>query len=164
MKTDFFPRASRIALLSFALGVTISAANAQPASSPGGTAMPGGMNKSMPMMGNDAGKGMGGGMGAGMGSGMDMKPMMMDMQQKMSAMKSSGNVDIDFAMMMRVHHQSAVTMAEAELQNGKDPQMRVMAMDIIRAQKKEIAVFDKFLAKQRSAGMKMDQPGPKMNK
>lgn len=80
-------------------------------------------------------------------AGMDMKSMMAGMNEKMAMMKSSGNVDVDFAMMMRVHHQAAVTMAEAELQNGKDPQMRVMAKDIIYAQKKEIAVFDKFLAK-----------------
>lgn len=79
--------------------------------------------------------------------GMDMKSMMADMNEKMAMMKPSGNVDVDFAMAMRVHHQAAVTMAEAELQNGKDPQMRVMAKDIIDAQKKEIAVFDKFLAK-----------------
>ena len=96
-------------------------------------------------------------MGLGMGMGMDMKSMMMDMQDKMSAMKSSGNVDVDFAMMMRVHHQSAITMAEAELKNGKNPQMRVMAKDIIRAQKKEIAAFDKFLAKHGDAGMKMSK-------
>ena len=86
------------------------------------------------------------------------------MQQKMSTMKSSGNVDVDFAMMMRVHHQSAITMAEAELQNGKDPQMRVIAKDIIRAQKKEIAVFDKFLAKRGEQGMKMGGPAMQMNK
>ena len=91
------------------------------------------------------------------GMGMDMKPMMMDMQNKMSSMKSSGNMDVDFAMMMRLHHQSAITMAEAELQNGKDPQMRVMAKDIIYAQKKEIALFDKFLAKRGEAGMKMNK-------
>ena len=111
--------------------------------------MKGDMNKPMPMM---------------MDKGMDMKPMMTDMQAKMSAMKPSGNMDVDFAMMMRVHHQSAVTMAEAELQNGKDPQMRVMAKDIIRAQKKEIAAFDKFLAKRGDAGMKMDEPSMKMKK
>ena len=88
--------------------------------------------------------------------GMDMKSMMAGMNEKMTMMKPSGNVDVDFAMMMRVHHQSAITMAEAELQNGKDPQMRVMAKDIIYAQKKEIAVFDKFLAKQGAQGMKMN--------
>ena len=91
------------------------------------------------------------------GAGMDMKPMMMDMQNKMSAMKSSGNMDVDFAMMMRLHHQSAITMAEAELKNGKDAQMRKMAKDIIYAQKKEIAAFDKFLAKHGDAGMKMSK-------
>ena len=91
------------------------------------------------------------------GMGMDMKPMMMDMQGKMSSIKSSGNMDVDFAMLMRVHHQSAITMAEAELQNGKDPQMRVMAKDIIYAQKKEIAMFDKFLAKRSESGMNMNK-------
>ena len=80
------------------------------------------------------------------------------------AMKSSGNVDVDFAAMMRVHHQSAVTMAEAELQNGKDPQMRAMAKDIIRAQKKEIAAFDKFLARRGAAGIKMGEPSMQMKK
>ena len=109
----------------------------------------GGMNKPMPMMTD---------------KGMDMKPMMMDMQDKMSSMKSSGNTDVDFAMMMRVHHQSAITMAEAELQNGKDPQMRGMAKDIIRAQKKEIAAFDRFLAKRGGSGMKMGEPGTEMKK
>ena len=87
--------------------------------------------------------------------GMDMKSMMADMNEKMTMMKPSGNVDVDLAMMMRVHHQSAITMAEAELQNGKDPQMRAIAKNIINAQKKEIAVFDKFLAKQGAQGMKM---------
>ena len=99
-----------------------------------------------------------------MGHGGDMKSKMDDMQGQMMAMKSTGNPDVDFAMMMRVHHQSAITMAEAELQNGKDPQMRVMAKEIIRAQKKEIAAFDKFLAKRGDAGMKMGEPGMQMKK
>ena len=119
------------------------------------------MKKPMPMMTD---KGMGSNMDNAMGAGMDMKPMMMDMQNKMSAMKSSGNMDVDFAMMMRLHHQSAITMAEAQLKNGKDTQMRKMAKDIIYAQKKEIAVFDKFLAGRDNAGMKMGEPGTKMKK
>lgn len=83
--------------------------------------------------------------------GMDMKAMMGEMNEKMMGMKSSGNVDVDFAMMMRVHHQGAITMAEEELKNGKDAQMRAMAKDIISAQKKEIAKFDAFLAKNESS-------------
>ncbi|MBC7599119.1 MAG: DUF305 domain-containing protein [Polaromonas sp.] len=82
-----------------------------------------------------------------MAGGMDMKTMMKDMNEKMSSMPMTDNQDIDFAMMMRVHHQGAIDMAEAELGSGKEPQMRKMAKDIIAAQKKEIAQLDKFLAK-----------------
>ena len=38
-------------------------------------------------------------------------------------------------------------MAEAELREGKNAQMRKMAKDMIAAQKNEIAQFEKFLAK-----------------
>ena len=80
--------------------------------------------------------------------GMDMKAMMKDCQEKMSSMKMTGNSDMDFAMMMRMHHQGAIDMAEAELRDGKEPQMRKMANGIVVAQKKEIAQLDAFLAKQ----------------
>ena len=89
-----------------------------------------------------------------MGQGGDMKSRMHDMQGQMMAMKSTGNPDVDFAMMMRMHHQGAITMAEAQLKDGKDPQMKKMARDIIAAQKKEIAVFDKYLAKNSDAAKK----------
>ena len=79
--------------------------------------------------------------------GMDMKAMMKDNNDKMTSMQMTGKPDIDFAMMMRMHHQGAIEMARAELKDGKEPQMKKMAKDIIAAQKKEIADFDKFLAK-----------------
>jgi len=89
------------------------------------------------------------------GGGMDMKAMMKDMNDKMSSMPMSGNPDVDFAMMMRIHHQGAIDMAQAELRDGKAPQMRKMASAIINAQKKEIAEIDKFLAKEhQGAAMK----------
>lgn len=94
-------------------------------------------------------------MGSGMHSGMDMKSMMKDMNDKMSSMPMSGNQDVDFAMMMRIHHQGAIDMAQAELQAGKDPQMRKMATNVIKAQKKEIAELDKFLAKHGHSGEAM---------
>ena len=149
MKTNQFFSMTRAALVTVAIGLLATGVHAQPAAP-----MPAEIVKPMPMPKQ----------GMGMKQGMDMKPMMTDMHDKMTAMKSSGNMDVDFAMMMRVHHQSAITMAEAELQNGKDPQMRAMAKDIIRAQKKEIAVFDKFLAKRGDAGMKMGEPGVPMKK
>ena len=87
--------------------------------------------------------------------GMDMKGMMKDNNEKMSSMKMTGNADVDFAMMMRIHHLGAIDMAEAELRNGKDPQMKKMAKSIIAAQKKEIATFDRFLAKKSQPAQKM---------
>ena len=86
--------------------------------------------------------------------GMDMKAMMKDNNDKMSSMEMTGKPDMDFAMMMRMHHQGALQMAEAELRDGKDPHMKSMAKSIIASQKKEIAQFDRFLA---SHGQKMDK-------
>jgi uncharacterized protein (DUF305 family) len=135
-KAKFF-NPCRAALFTLAMGLTVPLANAQPATGMGMGGMKDATGNPMPMMGKP------------MQQGMDMKPMMMDMNEKMLAMKPSGNTDTDFAMMMRVHHQAAITMAEAELQDGKDPQMRVMA--------KEIAAFDKFLAKRGQSGMNMNK-------
>ena len=78
---------------------------------------------------------------------MDMKGMMKENNDKMSSMPMTGKPDVDFAMMMREHHKGALTMAEMELKNGKDAGMREMARKIIAAQKKEIAQFDAYLAK-----------------
>ena len=95
----------------------------------------------------------GAGMSVGVGNksmdmkSMDMKSMMKGNNDQMASMKMTGNADVDFAMMMRVHHQGAIDMAQAELRDGKDAQMRKLATSIIAAQKKEIAQLDKFLAK-----------------
>ena len=89
--------------------------------------------------------------------GMDMKAMMKDMGAKMTSMPMSGDPDVDFAMMMRIHHQGAIEMANAELSNGKDPQMKKMAKAIVSAQKKEIAQFDAYLAKHGHTAHKMNK-------
>lgn len=143
MTIKLFYKTSSIALLTAAFAMTTAYAQpAPPMPTDAVKPMPADIVKTMPKAGME------------MKQGTGMKSTMMDMNDKMMGMKSSGNVDIDFASMMRVHHQSAITMAEAELQNGKDPQMRVLAKDIIRAQKKEIAVFDKFLASRGEPVMK----------
>jgi uncharacterized protein (DUF305 family) len=54
----------------------------------------------------------------------------------------SGDTDHDFAMMMKKHHESAIDMAEMELQSGKDPKLCSMARNIISSQKKEIKEFE----------------------
>ncbi|UYZ61345.1 DUF305 domain-containing protein [Hymenobacter latericus] len=46
--------------------------------------------------------------------------------------------DMNFNMLMTVHHQSAVDMAKAELAHGKDTKLKEMAQQMIDAQEKEI--------------------------
>ena len=89
---------------------------------------------------------------------MDMHKSMMKGMKDMGAMKSSGNTDHDFAMMMKKHHESALDMAQVELQHGKDEKMRSMAKKIIESQKKEIKEFDEWLAKHKQP---MAEPKPK---
>ena len=62
-------------------------------------------------------------------------------------MEMSGDTDKDFAMMMKMHHQQALDMAQMELDYGKSAEMKAMAKKIIASQKKEITQFDKWLAK-----------------
>ena len=69
----------------------------------------------------------------------------MDGMKHMDGMSMTGDVDYDFAANMRMHHQMAVDMSQAELKNGKDPQMLEMAKNIIAAQKKEIATLDRWM-------------------
>lgn len=89
------------------------------------------------------------GMGAmhSQGGMMDMHGAMMKGMQQMQSMPMTGDTDRDFATMMRMHHQGALDMAEVELKNGKDAQLKRMARRIIEAQKKEIKEFDDWLAK-----------------
>jgi uncharacterized protein (DUF305 family) len=83
--------------------------------------------------------------GMGSGASMDMHHSMMQGMKEMQSMKPSGDMDRDFATMMRHHHQQGVRMAEYELKNGKDKKMRDMAQKIMDTQKKEIAEFDEWL-------------------
>ena len=61
-------------------------------------------------------------------------------------MSMTGDVDYDFAVNMRKHHQMALTMSQAQLKNGKNAEMRDMANKIMVAQKKEIAELDRWIA------------------
>jgi uncharacterized protein (DUF305 family) len=76
----------------------------------------------------------------------DMHSMMAKGMKEMQSMRMTGNMDRDFAMMMRHHHQQGVEMAQMEMQHGKDANMREMAQKIIDSQKKEIAEFDQWLS------------------
>ena len=68
-----------------------------------------------------------------------MKASMSGMMQNMP--KAVANPDMNFNMLMTVHHQSAVDMAKAELAHGKDTKLKEMAQMMVDAQQKEIAAF-----------------------
>ena len=76
----------------------------------------------------------------------DMAAAMHKMHADMEAMKPTGDVDHDFAMMMRTHHQGAIEMAKIELARGKDKEAKQMAQKMITDQTKEIAKLDKWMA------------------
>jgi uncharacterized protein (DUF305 family) len=60
-------------------------------------------------------------------------------------LEPSGNEDNDFVKLMLPHHQAAIDMAKAELQHGKDPQMRRLAQEIIADQQSEIELMQLWL-------------------
>ncbi|MES2267441.1 MAG: DUF305 domain-containing protein [Bacteroidota bacterium] len=64
---------------------------------------------------------------------------------KMDTLKMTKDPDNDFALMMRIHHQGAIDMANLELKSGSDATMKQMAQSIITAQQAEIAQLTAFL-------------------
>lgn len=59
----------------------------------------------------------------------------------------TGNADVDFVKGMIPHHAGAVDMAKTVLAFGKDPEVRKLAEEIIKAQESEIAFMQGWLKK-----------------
>jgi uncharacterized protein (DUF305 family) len=72
---------------------------------------------------------------------------MQSMQEQMGQVPVTGDPDVDFAAMMIPHHQGAIDMANAQLADGKDPELRKLAEEIIAAQEREIAFLRAWLQK-----------------
>ena len=72
---------------------------------------------------------------------------MKGMMDKMNNMQMTGNTDKDFAMMMKLHHESAVKMAEDEISHGKKSELKKMAQKMIADQSKEISDFKAWLSR-----------------
>ena len=75
----------------------------------------------------------------------DFHGAMAAMQAQMGEVPMTGDPDTDFAAMMIPHHQGAIEMAKAELAQGKDPELRRLAEEIIAAQEREITILQQWL-------------------
>ncbi|PIQ21354.1 MAG: DUF305 domain-containing protein [Cytophagales bacterium CG18_big_fil_WC_8_21_14_2_50_42_9] len=93
-----------------------------------------------------------------------MMDLMHENMTAMQGMKMTGDVDHDFAQMMAIHHEGALTMAQEEVDNGKDPMLVNMARQTLTAQKEEKQKLQNFIdshepvVNDTSASMKLMQP------
>lgn len=74
---------------------------------------------------------------------MDTMHAMMD---RMEAMTMTNDPEIDFTEMMMMHHQGAISMANVELQSGKNDSLKRTAQKIITEQQMEIQQFQTILS------------------
>jgi len=142
------------------LALVSAAAYAQMQHGPGDTRQGGHMMGEMPMM---LGAGMHGGMqgmmSGGQHGGMSAQPkgdtgpsslafhgINMKMHGAMD-IAFTGNADVDFVKGMIPHHAGAVDMAKTVLAFGKDPEVRKLAEEIIKAQESEITILQGWLRK-----------------
>jgi len=75
----------------------------------------------------------------------DMHQMVLNGAREVQGFKPSGDMDRDFAVMMRHHQKIAIRMAEHEVQHGKDPKVKELARRIVEAQTKEAKELDAWL-------------------
>lgn len=80
------------------------------------------------------------------GSTASLMDIMNKSMQEMKSMQSTGNPDNDYANMMKAHHLSAIEMAQVEVAQGSDANLKAMAQKMIDDQQKDVAEFNSFLS------------------
>ncbi len=74
-----------------------------------------------------------------------MIDLMHSIMRTIEGLTMSNDPDNDFAMMMREHHNGAISMGNLELKEGNDAILQQTARDLIAKQQKEIVSLDSFL-------------------
>lgn len=69
------------------------------------------------------------------------------MMKSMNSPSYTGDADKDFVSHMIPHHQGAIDMAQVELKYGKDPILRRLARQIVKAQHDEIQLMQRWQSK-----------------
>jgi uncharacterized protein (DUF305 family) len=75
----------------------------------------------------------------------DMLQDMRGMMAEIKKLQLTGDPDIDYAMMMKLHHESAIRMGKRELDAGADKELKTMAEGMMRSQQKEVEDLQAFL-------------------
>lgn len=68
------------------------------------------------------------------------------MMHGMQGQPYTGDADRDFVAHMIPHHQGAIDMARVELKYGRDPDLRRLARNIVKAQEDEIRLMQRWQA------------------